>query len=62
MTDFLLFDAVVKSRDADRLAPVLKHLFVNYSTYAIEVVNFITKIDWCVSEKESVAIKNSRHL
>ena len=62
--DLLQFDDVVKAGDIDRLTIVMKRLCPTFigltsyrSKYAIECVNFLTKTECLLSEKESVKVK-----
>ena len=62
--DLLQFDDLVKSGDIDRLTIVMKRLCPTFigltsyrSKYAIECVNFLTKTECLLSEKDSVKVK-----
>ena len=62
--DLLQFDDLVKSGDIDRLTIVMKRLCPTFigltsyrSKYAIEYVNFLTKTECLLSEKDSVTVK-----
>ena len=64
MMDFIVFDKVIDAGDVDRLAPVMKRfipLFIGLtsfrSKYAIEMVNFLTKTEWMLSNQESIEVK-----
>ena len=62
--DLLQFEDLVKSGDIDRLTIVMKRLCPTFigltsyrSKYAIECVNFLTKTECLLSEKDSVKVK-----
>ena len=64
MMDFIVLDNVIHDGDIDLLGPTLKRMIPNFigltsfrSKYAIEAVNFITKTEWSLSERESVVVK-----
>ena len=64
MMDFIVLGDIIAAGDINRLTPMLKRLiplFVGLSSYrskyAIECVNFLTKTEWVLSERESVKAK-----
>jgi len=64
MMDFMVFDRIIHDGDVDRVAPLLKRLIPTFigltsykSKYAVECVNFITKTEWALSERDSIEVK-----
>lgn len=62
--EFILVDDVIKAADVDRQTIIMKRLlptFVSltsyHSKYAIECINFLTKTETIMSEKESTRVK-----
>ena len=63
MMDFLVLDDIIHAGDITRVPAILKRLsptFIGLTTYrskyAIECINFVTKLEWVLSEREKVKV------
>ena len=63
MMDFMVLDDIIHSGDITRLPAMMKRLAPTFigltsykSKYALECINFVTKVEWILSEKERTKV------